>query len=161
MDLFTVLRPRIITAIAPFLLCQLGTADLWAEVIGEATASGSAAGSSPAGAVDGNRFSTDLKSLWKGSAASGYWQCTFPAPRRIGAILQIHGDHPELLQNAPRNYTWHVSNDGEVWTPLLETVVRRETRMYRIHRLSEAVSARHVRLMINLSYGEAPAIREV
>src|SRR6478609_1197792 len=120
---FTALRSLIVAAIAPFFLCRLGGPDLSAEVIGESRASGSAAGSSPTGPLDGNRFSTDLKSLWKCSAASGYWQCTFTEPRRIGAILQINGDHPELLQNAPRNYTWHMSNDGEVWRPLLETVV--------------------------------------
>jgi hypothetical protein len=149
-------------------------AAIWASVIaapltsgaeaGESilvSASGSAAGAAPAGAIDGDRFSTQLAALWKADAASGSLQFTFAEPRRIGAILQINGDHPELLQHAPRNYTWQVSDDADTWRPLLETVVRSETRMYRIHRLSEAVTTRHIRLMINLSHGDAPAVREV
>jgi hypothetical protein len=52
---------------------------------------------------------------------SASWQMAFAEPRRIGAILQIHGDDPEVLRNAPRNYIWQTSSDGQTWRHLLET----------------------------------------
>ncbi len=70
---------------------------------------------------------------------------TFAEPRRIGAILQFHGDDPEVLQNAPRNYIWQTSSDGRNWHHLLETMTYREKRLFRIHRLREPVETRHIR----------------
>lgn len=125
------------------------------------TASSSAEGTSPQGVFDGDRFSTEPKSLWKGSSAAEWLQVTFATQRRIGAILQIQGDNADVLSDAPRNYAWQVSDDGHVWRTLRETVVRNERRAFRLHRLTEAVTTRHARLMINLSHGAAPTIREV
>lgn len=125
------------------------------------TAAATADGADPAAVLDGDRFSTETSRLWRGTAPSAQLQFTFDPPRQIGAILQINGDHPELLQQAPRNYAWQVSDDGDTWRTLTDTVVRHETRMYRIHRLAEPVAACHLRLVINLTHGDAPAVREV
>lgn len=125
------------------------------------SASSTAEGTSCEGVVDGDRFSTSGGSLWKGDQAAGHLQFDFQRPQQVGAILQIHGDQADVLSGAPRNYTWQVSDDGETWRPLLETVVRRETRMFRIHRLERQVTTRYLRLVINLSHGPAPAVREV
>jgi hypothetical protein len=126
------------------------------------TASGTAAGTSTEGVLDGDRFSTEPGSLWKGDRAKNvYWQVTFAEPRPIGAILQINGDNSLVLSNAPRNYCWQASLDGQTWQTIRETVVQHEKRMYRIHRLRQPVEARHLRVFVNLSTGDAPALREV
>src|SRR5262249_36750384 len=85
----------------------------------------------------------------------------FPQPRAVGAILQVHGDHEFRFHNAPRNYAWQWSDDGKTWRVLTETVVRREKRLFRIHRLRKALRARFLRLNINLTDGAAPVLREV
>jgi hypothetical protein len=131
-----------------------------ADRVDSVLASSTVEGTSPAGAIDGDRFSTALESLWQGTSASACWQMTFAEPRRIGAILQIHGDDPEVLQNAPRNYIWQTSSDGRNWHHLLETMTYQEKRLFRIHRLREAVETRHIRLLINLSHG-LPTVREI
>ena len=149
----------VVLSVGVLLACTAaGFAD---ETSGTATASESAAETSPAGALDGDRFSTTPGALWKGTAAQAWWQFSFAAPTDVGAILQINGDDPHLLTNAPRNYAWQISQDGQTWRTLPETVVHSERRMFRIHRLRAPVSARHLRLMINLSLGAAPSIREI
>jgi GMP synthase-like glutamine amidotransferase len=75
--------------------------------------------------------------------------------------LQIHGDDEFRFHNAPRNYAWLRSDEGQTWFTLRETVVNREKRLFRIHRLKEPVRARFLRLNINLADGDAPALREV
>ncbi len=102
------------------------------------------------------------QSMWLGTKKSGsVWQTTFAEPTQIGSILQINSDDPHQLKNAPRNYSWQVSDDGEQWTLLQDTVVLRENRLFRIHRLKQAVTTKHIRLVVNLSHGSAPALREV
>jgi GMP synthase-like glutamine amidotransferase len=128
---------------------------------GEATASGSALGTSPAGAIDGQRFSLEPKSLWRCDRRSGWWQIRFPKPQTVGAILQIHGDSEFRFHNAPRNYAWQHSSDGKTWHLLGETVVRREKRLFRLHRLEQPIRAQFLRLNINLCDGDAPVLREV
>src|SRR5262245_26991906 len=79
-----------------------------APTASEATASSSTAEFAPEGAIDGDRFSTEPATAWKGRKAdkSWWWQVRFPQPRDIGAILQINGDHPTVLRNAPKRYVW-------------------------------------------------------
>jgi hypothetical protein len=130
---------------------------------GEITASSTAAGTAPGGAIDGDRFSVAAGSLWKGEANQGtwWWQIRFPQPRPVGAILQIHGDRPLSFRNAPRHYVWQHSEDGRNWQNWDETQVRRERRLFRLHRLAEVRDVQYVRLMIFESLDAAPALREV
>src|SRR5262245_9828211 len=102
-----------------------------------ASASTSAPGYGPAGARDGQRFDCSKSSCWQGNSneRSWWWQVQFTKPCTMGAILQINGDHPLVFRNAPKNYVWQLSNDGENWRDLTETVVKNESRMFRIHRL--------------------------
>jgi hypothetical protein len=79
----------------------------------------------------------------------------------VGAILQVHGDQPSILSNAPRRYRWQASLDGRNWQDLQETEVRKERRMFRLHRLVKAVRATYLRLMMDECLGEAPSLREV
>src|SRR5579872_7556358 len=69
----------------------------------ETSASSAQHGFSAAGGNDGDRFSTEAAHVWKGSAGaeSWWWQCRWDQPRDVGAILQIAGDDPLVLQNAP------------------------------------------------------------
>ncbi len=128
-----------------------------------AEASSTSQGSRPQGVLDGNRFSVEPASLWKGRAgdASWWWQIEFPQPRDVGAILQVHGDHEYALRNAPRKYTWQASQDGKNWEDLKETATRDERRMYRIHRLERSRRVRWLRLAIATADGDAPTLREV
>ncbi len=105
----------------------------------------------------------DARSLWKGQAdqKTWWWQIRFPQARPVGAILQVHGDRPLSLRNAPRHYVWQFSEDGRNWLDWNETQVRRERRMFRLHRLAQARKVQYVRLMIFESNGAAPALREV
>jgi len=127
------------------------------------TASSSADESSPAGALDGDRFDTDGACVWKGAAGqdSWWWQVQFDGPRQIGAILQVVGDHPRNSRNAPRQYIWQYSQDGQTWLDLKETKTEKERRLYRIHRLSQPVQTKYVRMMIRESLGDSPTVREV
>jgi hypothetical protein len=129
----------------------------------ETTASSSAPGYDPAGAIDGKRFATDKGTAWQGRAGerTWWWQVRFDQPRRVGALLQINGDHPLVFRNAPKSYVWQVSDDGTAWQDLSETAIKAETRAFRIHRLAEARTARFLRLRIDAAEGTAPTLREV
>src|SRR5262245_22740786 len=104
----------------------------------EALASSTQETTSPAGAIDTDRFSVEATHVWKGqpSEKTWWWQCRWEEPRVVGAILQVAGDDPLLLSNAPRRYVWQASLDGENWTDLAETAVENERRTYRLHRLN-------------------------
>ncbi|MCS7306502.1 MAG: discoidin domain-containing protein [Thermoguttaceae bacterium] len=81
----------------------------------QASASSTAQGTSPAGAIDKDRFNVEPAHLWKGVAgpSSWWWQVRFDEPRPIGAILQVLGAAPLELRNAPLRYVWQVSQDGQ------------------------------------------------
>jgi hypothetical protein len=130
---------------------------------GTATASTTAPGASPAGARDGDRFAVAPAHTWKGRAGdrSWWWQVEFAAPRPVGAILQVQGDDAEELHNAPRSYAWQASADGRSWKVLPATAVADERRLFRLHRLPGAVTARFLRLAVSTATGEAPTLREV
>jgi hypothetical protein len=147
-----------LAVVALLLVGQTGTA---APAI-EASASSTSADSSPHGAIDGNRFSAEGKAVWKGigGARTWWWQVHFPEPRLVGAILQINGDHPTVLRNAPRRYFWRWSPDGVTWRNLRETETMAERRLFRVHRLHEPVHARALRLQILDAEGDAPTLRE-
>jgi hypothetical protein len=134
-----------------------------ALVPGEASASSTAAGSSPAGAIAGNRFSIEPRCVWKGSPNSKtwWWQVHFPKVRNLAAILQVNGDRPSILSNAARRYVWQWSEDGQSWQDLKETETPCERRLFRLHRLAGLCRAAYLRIMVNESLGEAPALREV
>src|SRR5258708_4370755 len=93
-----------------------------------ASASSSDGGFVPVGAINGDRFSTVAGAAWKGRAGDSrwWWQVRFDAPREVGAILQIVGDHPFVLRNAPRRYVWQRSNDGLQWIDFAETAIADE-----------------------------------
>jgi hypothetical protein len=143
-------------------LCLAGVANGQAVAESTAQASNSAPGFGPQGAIDGERFSAKEGAAWKGGkgAKEWWWHVQFPEPRAVGAILQIHGDHPTVLRNAPKRYFWRWSLDGATWRNLKETETLAERRMYRIHRLTEPVRARYLRLVILDADGEAPVLRE-
>src|SRR5579864_3647280 len=127
------------------------------------TASSTAPGSSPQGAVDGNRFSVSATSTWQGRAGAGswWWQIQFPKPCKIGAILQINGDHPLCLRNSAKTYLWQGSLDGKTWRELPETAVTDERRVFRIHRLKQVREVRFLRLQVSTANGDFPTLREV
>jgi hypothetical protein len=130
----------------------------------ELTASSTAEGSSPRGAMDGDRFSCDPMKSWRGKVGetSWWWQVRFSKPRTVGAILQVVGDHDLALRNAPKKYVWQASSDGDAWEDLVETAVKDERRMFRLHRLTKAREVRALRLAIRESgEGEFPTLREV
>jgi hypothetical protein len=118
---------------------------------------------SPPGAMDGDRFSLAPESMWKGGRGESnwWWQVDFGRPRRVGAILQIHGDHDFVLRNAPRHYRWEASDDGERWRELAGAAVADERRLFRLHRLATPQRARLLRLSISRAEGEFPTVREV
>lgn len=128
-----------------------------------ATASSTVQTTAAAGVVDGDRFQAEAAAIWKGrpGEAEWWWQVEFDGPRRIGSILQITGDHPRNFQNAPRRYVWQSSRDGQTWDDLPGTSISQERRMYRIHRLPQAVEARYLRMLIRESTGDGPSLREV
>jgi hypothetical protein len=130
----------------------------------EASASSTAAGSSPRGAMDGDRFSTDPTKSWRGKPGetSWWWQVSFPKPRTVGAILQIVGDQDLALRNIPKKYVWQASADGRTWEDLAETAVKDERRLFRLHRLTKSREVRALRLAISeAGEGEFPTLREV
>jgi hypothetical protein len=90
-----------------------------------------------------------------------WWRIDFGAPRQLGAILQIQGDHEFVLQHSPRKYVWQISNDGRVWRDLEGTRVENERRLWRIFRLTPGIVARFARLKIDATQGDFPALREV
>lgn len=129
----------------------------------ESSASNAQQGFSPGGAIDGNRFSAETMHVWKGTAKAGswWWQCRWDKPRDVGAILQIIGDDPLVLQNAPRSYVWQASLDGKVWSDLEETAIAAERRTFRLHRLKAPRRLQYLRLKIDAAMGEFPTLREV
>lgn len=154
------------TALASLVLTAAGNGNGLADTRLEpprSTASSSADGSIPGGAVDGDRFSTSAPALWRGRPEehAWWWQLEFPEPRALGAILQVHGDHPFAMRNTPRRYVWRISQDGKTWEDLPETATENERRMFRIHRLKEARRARWVRCVITTAEGDSPTLREV
>jgi hypothetical protein len=128
-----------------------------------ASASGAVPGFEAAGALDGNRFSIEKGAAWKGTreGQSWWWEVDFEKPRLVGAILQVVGDHPFVLRNAPRQSVWQRSDDGEKWSALPETALGNDRRLFRIHRLNKAVKVRFLRLSIAAVSGEFPTLREV
>src|SRR5580765_904058 len=107
------------------LLAFLGTARSEAVMLRGAavTASLSAPGFPPSGAIDGDRFSPEQSHAWRASAGgtNWWWQIHFDSPRKVGAILQITGDHPFVLRQAPCGYVWRWSADGNHWRDLAST----------------------------------------
>jgi GMP synthase (glutamine-hydrolysing) len=101
--------------------------------------------------------------VWKGlpGERSWWWQVEFARPCPVGALLQIMGDDPLYLKNAPRRYVWKVSDDGRTWRELASTAITDERRAFRLHRLPEAVMARFLRLDIRQVRGSYPTLREV
>jgi hypothetical protein len=85
----------------------------------------------------------------------------FTESRRVGALLQVVGDHEFVLRNAPRAYRWQGSLDGQRWEDWPETEVQEEGRLFRVHRLRRSRPARFVRMMITAASGSAPVLREV
>jgi hypothetical protein len=131
--------------------------------IGEASASSVAAGSTAAGAIDGQRFACDGAAAWRGKEGdkAWWWQVRFPEARPIGAILQIVADHASVFQNAPRQYIWQGSLDGKSWEDLPETRVLQESRLFRLHRLNQVRRVQYLRLRIDKVEGAFPTLREV
>lgn len=152
-------------------LCLNGFAPIRADVhdvgVPHATvaiSSSLSTGYGPAGALDGDRFQSAEGTAWKGAPDSidgWWWQATFAEQRPIGSILQINGESGEVLNNSPRDYEWQYSDEGLKWLSLRETHVTDENRMYRLHRLTHVVRARHVRLSIDAAHGKFPTLREV
>jgi len=128
-----------------------------------ATASSSARGFRPTGAIDGERFSAEQSHAWQGAAeaTNWWWEVRFDPPAEIGAILQITGDHAFVLRNAPRDYVWQSSEDGQHWTDLLPTETTNERRTFRLHRLATAARISYLRLQITAAQGTVPTLREV
>ncbi|MFN0068034.1 MAG: discoidin domain-containing protein, partial [Limisphaerales bacterium] len=87
------------------------------------TASSSAPGWPAAGATDGDRFAAAPGRAWRAGTSNSWWQITWDAPRPVGAILQVTGDHEFVLRNAPRDYVWQFSTDGESFADLPGTAV--------------------------------------
>jgi hypothetical protein len=152
-----------ITPVCCFVTCLVLAHTARAEEHWIATASASTPGFEPAGAIDGKRFAADKGTAWQGKPGERgwWWQVRFAKPRDIGAILQIQGDHPLVFRNAPKSYIWQISDDGKQWTDLTETKTKAETRLFRIHRLSTARTARYLRLRIDAAEGKFPTLREV
>jgi hypothetical protein len=117
----------------------------------------------PAGALDGDRFSAAPGQTWKGvpGEAAGWWEARFDPPQEVGAILQVNGDEPDRLWNAPRRSIWQWSADGRSWENLEETRIAHERRAYRLHRLRQPVRATALRLSIADVVGGFAALREV
>ncbi len=129
----------------------------------KATASSTAPGSTAQGAIDGDRFSIEPSKLWKGGPGetSWSWEVSFPRPREVGAILQVHGDHEFAMRNSPSRYIWQVTRDGRVWEDLKETAIDDERRLFRVHRLKHTQAVLGMRLAIAAAEGAAPTLREV
>jgi hypothetical protein len=126
-----------------------------------AVASSSQAGFGPEAVIDGERFST--QQVWKGDPGQSvwWWEIRFAAPRWLGAILQIQGDHEFVFQNAPEKYRWQFSADGESWQDLPGARVDLERRLFRIHRLAGPQRVVGLRLQILAVKGSYPVLREV
>src|SRR5262249_11046487 len=120
----TVLLALVVSATALTLLPGTAEAKDPAE-LPLALASSTAKGSTPRGALDGDRFSADPAKSWRGWGGERlwWWQVTFPKRRTVGAILLVMGDHDIALRNAPKTYVWQAGPDGRAWEDLPETAV--------------------------------------
>lgn len=127
------------------------------------SASSTMSGTWPGGPLDGDRFSVEPGTLWKGrdGEATWWWEVEFSEPRDVGAIVQIQGDHEFALKNAPKRYVWKASSDGLSWEELTETAMSDERRTFRVHRLNSVHRALKMRLEIAAAEGSAPTLREV
>jgi len=140
---------------------------VWAEAITSTAPTVSAStvlgGFTAEGAINGERFSAEPGSAWKGGrdATNWWWQIQFDQPRAIGAVLQIIGDHPFILRNAPRRYTWRGSVDGRVWFELKDTRTENERRIFRIQRLRKPIRVQYLQLEVDAVTGDFPTVREV
>ncbi|MBI3413751.1 MAG: discoidin domain-containing protein [Verrucomicrobia bacterium] len=119
--------------------------------------------SNAAGARDGDRFAGSPRQSWQGAtgASKWWWQIRFAQPQRLGAILQIAGDHDFVFRHAPRRYVWQTSLDGEHWSDVTETSTPREQRCFRIHRLAKPRRCLFARIQIDEAAGDFPTLREV
>jgi hypothetical protein len=126
-------------------------------------ASSTTDGSEAAGPLDDRRFDTSCGSLWKGRAGDGPWSWAilFDEPRPVGAILQIVGDDSEVAHDVPRDYVWQATEDGFTWHDLGETRRAADRRMFRVFRLARARTVRGLRLRVDATCGDAPALRSV
>lgn len=127
------------------------------------SASTTAAGHSPLGGRDGDRFAVTPAHTWRGASGDNgwWWEAKFAEPTAIGAILQITGDHEFVLRNAPRRYVWQVSDDELNWRDLPETRVNQEQRTFRVLRFKQTQTVRAIRLKIDGVTGDAPVLREI
>lgn len=112
-------------------------------------------------AADGDRFTAARAGAGSADTNRWWWQIAFPEPRWVGSILQIHGDHEFVLRNAPKDYAWEASDDGQSWRPLAGAVQADERRLFRLHRLSRAEKFRFLRLNTRAAHGESPVLREI
>ena len=156
------MRIRLLPAKVFIGLAALGIA-FCADAADKAAASSAISGYEAGAAWNGDRFSLERRSAWKGetNASPWWWQVEFKPPRAVGAILQVAGDHSYVFRNAPHRYVWQRSDDGTNWFDLPGTGVTNEQRLYRIHRLGAAVTTRFLRLDIAAVAGEFPTLREV
>jgi hypothetical protein len=128
-----------------------------------ARASSAQPGFEASGAVDKDRFAPGPGHAWKGKPDLGswWWEIEFRAPRRVGALLQVVGDHEFVFTNAPTACVWQASDDGQRWRDLAETRLERDRRLFRVHRLRAPVRCRFLRLQIDAAEGRCPTLREV
>lgn len=164
-DAAQTLRNAIVSILAALTLGASGdfAMAMAGPAIAQYSALGTANGSAPAGAVDGNRFATNASAVWRGATgvSNTWWQVDFGRRRPVGAILQIVGDHDFVFQRAPRSYVWQASLEGQRWRDLPTTRKTDERRLYRIHRLPKQIAARFLRLRIDSITGDAPVLREL
>lgn len=128
-----------------------------------ATASSSEVGFGAEGAVDGNRFSTNTGTMWRGQpgASNWWWEITFDQARQVGAILQVIGGETEVCRSSPKKYVWQAGQDDLTWKDIPETAVEEERRLYRVHRLKQVITAKRLRMRTDSAQGGPPSLREV
>jgi len=97
-------------------MCDLAATELEKPITPEASASTTAPNSSAGGAIDGDRFAIKPGTFWRGAGEAKTWwrQLSFAEPRPVGAVLQVHGDQPSVLSNAPSRYRWQRQHTGMV-----------------------------------------------
>ena len=131
----------------------------------EALASSNRNGSTPSGAIDADQFGIEPSQMWSGSedAKTWWWQCRWEQPRLVGAILQIVGDDPLVLRNAPRRFVWQFSLDGREWVDLNETSIEVEGQNVPQGCIDSSTRRRmqYLRIRIDAAQGDFPAIRHV
>lgn len=107
-------------------------------------------GSSPRGAANGDRFSSRMEDAWHAVPVQGkpcWWQMDLLKVQKIGALLQILGDHEFVFAHAPSSYTWQASRDGEHWFSLSKPTTP-EDRCYRVWRFPHRPEARYIRFWV-------------